>query len=766
MKILNISNKGHKTYLFCRDEQGNQVIQEDSDFRPYYYEPDNNGTFRSFDGKKLRRVPCLHPFDIFKQKTDYSYEADIKYCKRYIIDKIDTFDKCSIKWTMIDIEVESPEGFPNPQEAKFPISCITAYDSFTDICHTWFANDYDTEEELVEAFAFWMKKERFDLWLSFNVGFDYPYIYNRYAKLFKQDFAKYISPIGQVRKERENVYPSGISICDYLLWYKKVFDNLPNYDLDSVFLKEFGHGKKYEVEDFGIVDENLRLHNIEDVEGLVKIEKKHNLIEYYNEMRIFSRVEWEDFGMNSRIIDMLLLKEAKKMNVVLPNKPKKVPKIKGKKVKKEVEGAYREAFKLGTFYNDLGKYDLDSAYPRSILEYCLDISNIVEPNTPNAIPINVTDRVSQEIKETYWVKQNQNTLLPTVAKNLISKKTELKNTLKETNSESAEYPILLKKYDALKGVVNSLFGTVILKVFRLYDKRVGGMITSIPRDLLHYLEPRLENMGYVIIYIDTDSFFILDGGQDISNILNKLIQEWSQERFQKSTKIAFDYEGRYEKIFILALCHYRGWLKNKRGELKLENKGIEAKKSNSTIFLKTFQVTLLDKILDKEPKESIYEWVSSEMKRIKTLELMDIAFPCKLARKVEDYVKKDEIFVRALRNAQRIIKYNKKIGERYYWIPITPELGEDGRYVVGEKGKRIDVIAFDKKKNDHVDRDKIDWYEVIHKNIVKKAMNIFEVMGWDIKEILPEKPKRIRIPRTPKNKIEKNTNQMKFEGWI
>ena len=748
MKLVNIHSERRRIYLFCRNEKGELEITEENSFYPYYYELDETGSYKSFDGKSLRKISCTDPYDIKRQKTNESYESDIYHTKRYLIDEVKEIDKCKIKYCLVDIETKSPKR-PDPNLAEDPISCITLYNSFEDKIKTWFLLDYPSESHMVMEFVDYLKDEQFDLFLAYNVTFDYLYLYNRYEILFNDNFACYVSAIGKQKKNREMITPAGMSVCDYLLWYKKIFTNLPNYDLDSVLKHEFGFSKVHSIENFDEVTEELKLHNIEDVERLVEIEKKHNLLDYYDEIRRYAKVNWEDLNWNSRIVDMLLLAKAKECNVVLPMKNRII------KEQYKLEGAYREVFETGAFF-DIGAYDLSSAYPSAIINYCLDASNIMETETEDSIPISVTERESQEILETYFVKQDPNKLLPLVASELLTEKAKSKKLLKSLNPTDKKYKDAEHKYNAIKSITNSAYGVIGNRQFRLYDNRVASMVTSIVRDLLHYVKEKIEMQGYEVLYIDTDSVYLKGGDEKLSIKLNELIQDWSMKRFNKKSIIEFDYEGTFKDILILALTHYIGHLILPNGKEKEEIKGIQAKKSNSTEFIRDFQPALINKILNKESKESICSWVTSEIKRIRTLDLLAVARPCKLARRPEEYTKKDEIFVRALRCANHFTEYNKKIGERYYWIPMIPIMGDDGYYSLDIKEKKMDVIAFDKKQNSHVNLDMVNWDEIIRTNIIKISTDIFKVMEWDIEEIIPEKttiiPKQKRRPRKKKIK--------------
>lgn len=777
MKLINLFAQGREISLFCRNDKGKLEIQTVKDFFPYFYEKSSQGNFKSFKGEPLKKMFVSLPKDIRKQRSNTSFESDILFVKRYLIDRVDTIEKCPIKYAFIDIEVQSDE-LPNVSLANKPVSCITVYNSFNKEYKTFYRGDYETEYIMLESFMSYFRFENFDMWLSWHVAFDYNYLYNRIP-----DFADRISPIGKNRYgDGEIFYPAGTSIIDYLAWFKKVTLNKEQqYTLDYIAEKHLGKGKEYSKVDFSKVSEDIKNRNIEDVEIMIKLEEKFKLIPYYDEVRRLAKVEWEDLIWNSRTIDMLLLQEAKNQKVVLPMRPRD-------NEKEDFLGAYREAYGTGAFY-DIGKYDLSSAYPFAIINFCLDPANIIsldyDPdfksnNIKNPLPI--AGSVFQ---------QNENALLPTVVKRMIILKNNIKAELNKLALESSEYKNTKIKYNAIKSIVNSCYGVMGNRFFRLYDKRVASATTFIVRDLLHYVKDNVEAKGYKVIYVDTDSVFI-QSKENLTDFLNGLIQKWAKEKYNKEkVDIDFAYEGVYEKLLILAKCRYIGYLNTGKG-VKEEVKGVEAKRKDSTVFMKTFQRTLIDKILDKEPKKEIISWIKNQVKEIKKCPIEEIAFPCKLARNPSEY-KNVPIFLRALNSTPN---FSKKVGNAFYYIYMNvfgyeekvkdqelimtydkngnekgfknctsvrlnkaieisnlkntdgldetekaEKLASKGVYKIEEivtKGKAKNVMAFDTDNFKHISRSNIDWNTMIQRNIYLKLNTIFEAMGWDMSEVLDD----------------------------
>jgi len=1101
--LKNIANIGNKIYLFNRQKDGSLTIMQDTIFKPYFYEEDPKGIYQTIDGKKVSKITCREPGEIKRRKTDTSYEADVIYPKRYMIDKVSEILPSPTKYLFIDIEIQTKElpSYLNPDKT---ITSISIYNSLEKTIRNWFIKDYledlifekldykqdkleMAEDDLLKNAIRYIKDTQPDLILGWNfVQFDYPYLAARIKRLWNLELAELISPISKMRygrKEDEIPYPTGISILDYLDLFKKIYKGEVSYALDSIAHKYLNTPLNKKA-DFSQITEEIKEKNIEDIKKMVGIEKEKKIIPYYDEIRRMGKCLWEDIVWNSKVLDMMLLSEAKSKGIVLPSKHYGEDFIE----EIEFEGAYRkcdtgrfenlykldlgcysedteilsidgwkkynelqEKEELATFsvernliefqqmlylnikkvkilemyslensktkqlltwnhkvlykytvnnnhkkakkdswqiafakdfhtyhtilplsanfkrnkdypisdellkihawiitegHNELGnsrvksniyhisqsskanpvfckeidllfkqlkwnvsKYDrkgirkgeLDwnlkwlystyiqlednykviplwmlkelstrqlnilfkelmkgdgdknknnynakdklardrfqyllvllgystqedgrknvyfnnehytnlyspqkkkvlysgivwcptvkngfvimrrkgkvfisgnSAYPMAIIDFCLDIANLTI--NKNELKIDITDRETNEVKYPVYFKQNSNALLPTLARKLIIKKDYLKKQLKSLDPETPEAKDLQMKYDAVKALVNSLFGVTALKVFRLYNVNIASAITSIVRDLLHYIEIELGKRSVKVIYLDTDSVMVI-AKENPLELCNQLVQQWAKEKYNKEkTGIEFDYEGKYEQILIVALCHYKGRLRTKDNKLKIEVKGIEAKRKDSSKFMQEFQTKLIDKILDNESQEAIVEFIVSQKEAIKTVSITEIGFPCKISNTT--VYKSPPIFTRALEYSKELCGFNKVAGDTFYYLYVEP-FGKAIRRATrsmknkdtGEKEeksseKEIDknVLAYNEEQFDHVKN--INWKKMIDKTIIGKCENIFEALGWDLGLI-----KEIKVKKTKKqdNLTEKEINEeLKRRGLI
>lgn len=774
MRLVNITNVFRDIYLFIRDEKGVLETRKIKDFFPYFYEKDPNGSFKAYTGESLRKILVSSPTDIPKKRTINACEADILFAKRYLIDKVDKLEKTIIKYAFIDIEVLTTE-LPDVEKAKFPVSLLSVYNSERKTIKTFQLDKYASEYDMIKDFIRFMKEEKFDLWLSWNVKFDYNYLYNRFP-----DFAKDLSIIGQERYGDGQVYyPAGISIVDYLIWFKKITLNREKqYTLDYIAQKHLGDTANKKV-DFSKITDDLIEKNKNDVRRMEKLERKFKLIDYFDEVRRLSKVEWEDMNWNSRVLDMLLLQEAKNQGVALPMKPAEERGTLSEK--EDFEGAYREVFKSGHLKN-IGVYDISGCYPTMIMDFCLDPANIDTSGVKNDM-----NYESIEIQKTMF-EQNPNALLPTVVKKLVILKIDIKKKLSTLQDGTIEYTNLKKMYDAVKTIVNSAYGVFGNRFFRLYNKNVASATTYLAREVLKYTIEKLKEKGYEVVYVDTDGIMINNNTEDISNLLNEIVQNWAKEKFNKEKiNVEFEYQGYFKSLILLTKCRYDAIKDN--GER--ETKGVESKRKDSTKFMVDFQTTLFDKIHAETPKEEIFSWIKQQMKEIKHAPLQDISFPCRLAKDPDKY-KNKPIFVRAVENTP---EFETKIGNSFYYVYVKPqgydikkvdqevimtygkdgeekgfknltlnrlnkavdaidvedrikELNEDERLdkleklklykhiTIEKKGKPKDVLAFNEEIQDHIHRGYIDWYRIIDRNITMKLATIFEAMKWDVKEVI------------------------------
>jgi DNA polymerase elongation subunit (family B) len=450
----------------------------------------------------------------------------------------------------------------------------------------------------------------------------------------------------------------------------------------------------------------------------------------------------------------------------MPSKPDELPKDDFK------SKVLRKTFDTGLF-KDCISVDLSSAYPHTIIDFNLDPSNLVTGITPTSLELAGAN-----------FEQNAGAIFPTVAKKLITIKTEIANERDSYPVDSKEYKEKKVAYSAIKGIVNSIFGVFGDKRTRLYNKDIARAITRLPKEMLLYCLDKLEKLNIFPLYADTDGI-ILNTEENITEMLNAFIKKWAKEKFgtDKEISTTFDCEGIWKSILILKRCRYHGFLQHTNGEIEEKNVGLESKRKDSSKFIKKFQKELVQKIHNGISKEEVIKWVKKEKENIRTAPLEDIAFPCKLSKPIEDYDSRS-IWVRAYEYANELYGYKVRIGQPYYYIyvesgeyedkivelemingskltnsklknywceyfgvphilvknmdkeklkELKDNLKEKGIIYIekGEmRGRKKDVIAFDEKNKEHMKHYEINWKKMIERNIDNKSEVIFGALDW------------------------------------
>jgi len=236
MLIVEQEEKNNKPLIHLFYRKNKKRIHEVTDnFKPYFYTHEDQTVdhhsilkqekgYTSIFNEQLKKITLDLPSNVPQVRNFIAqhYEADIPFNIRYMIDIEPAFGD-EPRRCYLDIEIDVEKTFPEPKEAKHPISCITIFDSYTKKYYTLFLDknkpkgltkriwknritgkdqqqyilSFKTEKELLRNFIKLIKGFDVDIFLGWNVHhFDMPYIINRMKNLHIRPDG--LSPIGKV----------------------------------------------------------------------------------------------------------------------------------------------------------------------------------------------------------------------------------------------------------------------------------------------------------------------------------------------------------------------------------------------------------------------------------------------------------------------------------------------------------------------------------------------------------------------------------------
>jgi DNA polymerase elongation subunit (family B) len=338
------------------------------------------------------------------------FSLDKKWINSYYVNE-PHFDYNLLNIGFFDIETTVSDGNPDPDNTPERITSIVLYatksNTYYVLCDKKIDGKYFSEEEYAESnikfyyfspdlegeysmlktFAYLINDlEKIDV-LSAYFGnlFDFPYIYNRTAKVVfeynkkhrdvKDKFSESnLSPFGVAYKtSRGNIYIQGIQLLDFFELYKKYSRGTPDsWKLDFIAEKELGVGKIKLEGGFMYVYEHdyekYVYYNYIDVKRLKQLDDKLSFMNLHGELTYLAKQNFEDTLSPVRTWESILYGYLDKKNIQI--NPRK------NNIKKKYLGGYTHDPILD-FYNYILSFDLNSLYPHLIMMYYISPETLI-----------------------------------------------------------------------------------------------------------------------------------------------------------------------------------------------------------------------------------------------------------------------------------------------------------------------------------------------------------------------------------------------------
>ncbi|WP_256096802.1 DNA polymerase II [Pseudoalteromonas luteoviolacea] len=308
-------------------------------------------------------------------------------------------------------------------------------------------------------------------------------------------------------------------------------------------------------------------------------------------------------------------------------------------------GGYVMDSKPGLYKNVL-VLDFKSLYPSIIRSFCIDPMGLIEgEHAPvTAIPGFNKGKFSRELHH-----------LP----KLVAQLADERQLAKQQGEQMLQ--------QAIKIIMNSLYGVLGSKGCRFYDPRLSSSITMRGHEIMQTTRRWIEEMGYEVIYGDTDSTFVQVGehfsaseckqlGVALMQDINRRWSELIRAEYQLESFLEIEFETHYSPFFMPTIRgqetgskkRYVGQIE-KAGSQALVFKGMETVRSDWTQIAKEYQQAVIRALFDGD---NVVKVTEDYISQITSGQVDDkLIYKKRLGKSLESYVKNIPPHVRAAKEA-------------------------------------------------------------------------------------------------------------------
>jgi len=749
--------------LWFRDENDNKDFVKIVGFQPHFFVP--TGTHLPYDNRfqemiktstpglfseELVRLNVSDPASVsglrggkgLRDYFDRHWEADVRYIDRFLIDIgiKDGFEfdgKRVVHFRNLhqndfslpplvcfwDIECATHTRYPNPTLPHQPIISSTVWDNkfqkyFTfmydppkpkqkEVVGDWIKIYCGSEKEVLDYTNDYFNRVKPDVISGWNIGFDVGYFQARcrYLKM-KSDF-------------------SFACIFDLCEGYKFLCKRLGNR-LKEVVLEE-GIATEVVSEEFHLeywekpeLRETFILYNKKDVEYCVEIDRKHDIVMFFWDLKNFVGKEDMTHMTHGLLIDQLLLRKAHG-RYILPSRPPK--------------GERGESFRAAVVFEpEEGVFGAKSGWNGEV--------------DPSEVGVAVMDmsRFYPNIVKAYYDKRlrfspdSSENLFPEIIDDLMEKREQYERIMTDNPPDSKEYKEAKRKRDVVKSpLLSGIWGYIGWGGSRVFDRDKAEFIAGKAREGLLLVRKRIEELGVPVIYGDTDSAMSLVKLEDVPFIVDKInevfIDYCTKENIPPLLQIKMD---RFYRRALWVEAEGKGRAAKKRymghcvreGEKKvdyIDAKGFEMIRGDSSKVTRRLQADMGDAILRKGMEGTIQniQQLVKDMREGK-FSLDEIAIMKHLHKKLDST---NVDYYRGARYANKYLGTDIRPGDIVRMVYVNRVYGGI---------PQTDVVCYmDQEKLPKID---VNWSKMINRTVEKKVSRLLKIAGLSWQECEGYKP--------------------------
>lgn len=519
------------------------------------------------------------------------------------------------------------------------------------------------EAELLRAFVETVTAFDPDLIIGWNViNFDFKVLFERALDLNidlrlgrNQSKARWKNSLSDPNQGFVGI--DGRVVIDGIAAMKAESYSLPSFSLESVAQQFLGQGKTSKdvdqrlqeiVSNFHKDPCSLAIYNLKDCQLVWDIFEELELVDYLVFRSQLTGLELDRPGGSVAAFTNLYLPKLHRQGYVSPNLPDDGGLASpGGYVMNSKPGLYKQVLVL----------DFKSLYPSIIRTFKVDPLGLIEG-------IKSPENAIEGFKGAFFSRDKH--LLPQIITELWQQRDQAKKDNDKARSQ------------AIKIIMNSFYGVLGSGGCAFYDTRLASSITMRGHEIMKQTAQWIEQQGYIVIYGDTDSTFVLlpeattdaeslDIGKNLAIDINQRWKDKLKDDMDLQCFLEMEFETHFKQFLMPTIRgsehgskkRYAG-LVNIKGEDKIVFKGLENVRTDWTLLAREFQQTLYRMVFnEQDPSDYVTNMVNKTLAGEFDKKLI---YRKRLRRNLDDYIKNVPPHVRAARLADReLAKLNKPL---------------------------------------------------------------------------------------------------------
>ncbi len=729
-KLLGVNRRGLK--IFAEHPRHVPLLREEvRKVGITVLEADILFAFRYLIDKQLR------PFDGVKAEGE---EIEVGYADTAILASKVSYNKMNgggglseLKIIAFDCEMATLGGYGMPSAKKDPIIIIAvAYNEENEVKTKLFvmnAEEYESrdDEKVLRDFLDFVEHFQPDVIVGYNSdGFDWQYIKER-ARLHGIRLS--VGADGStVQYEKGGALP-GVNITGRL---NVDLFKLAKRDLDSVKVKTLENVAEF----LGVMRKNERVNlsprEINDcwIDSSPSSSARERLYEYaradavstlgvaekmlplqieLSKMIGYPLDELAKMG-RGRQVEAFLTAEAFKKDELVPPK---------KGAEKTFEGGFVLPPEKG-LHEDVISLDFSSMYPTIMISFNISPDTFVE---------------SKETEEELYIapevghafKKAPDGFFKRIMSDLITRRKAIKAEMKSYDKTSNEYRLLDIQQQSVKILTNSFYGYTGWSAAKFYKRECAEATTAWGRYFIKRAIRMAEELGFEVIYGDTDSIFAKLPEGDVEDRREAILKKAKEvsERISKELPLELEIQDFFKAVFFTGKKKRYAALTDE-GEIMV--RGLEVRRGDWCELAKEVQTEVIDLILREKDPDAAMKYTKSVIQDLKEgkVRLDKLIIYKTLTRKISDYETKQAHVIAAERAlASRIVyevgskipyvilKGVGKTSDRAFPVDVTES--SEGNEITAEGRKYLIDVA----------------YYVQHQ-VIPVAHRVLQLFGYDI----------------------------------